>query len=67
MLATLQAAVDLLHQRLDIEPTRIGLWSMGGIGGVTMSGLFAAATLVGRDLVQLTLGPANQTASVLAT
>jgi len=40
---------------------------MGGIGGVTMSGLFAAATLVGRDLVQLTLGPANQTASVLAT
>ena len=37
-----------------------------GIGGVTLSGLYAAATLAGRDLVHQTLGAASQTSSVLA-
>jgi phytoene dehydrogenase-like protein len=64
---------QFLRHRPGIRTDIQGLYICGastrmghGIGGVTMSGLFAAATLVGRDLVQQTLGPANQTASVLA-
>ena len=55
---------QFLRHRPGIRTDIQGLYLCGastrmghGIGGVTMSGLFAAATIAGRDLVQQTLGP----------
>lgn len=64
---------QFLHHRPGIRTEIEGLLLCGantrmghGIGGVVLSGLFAAATIAGRQLVKQTLGREDQSTSVMA-